>query len=112
MPCVNYKAFTYIDDVIHTLCLQVQVIHLVVGMHLSVRRRDSLEGRHQGAGDVVGRWFHRVEVAACRMTDQPGDVVDVTMTAIQYNAIQKIYSCVPNKHIVPNKSIGWQIAQI
>ena len=22
------------------------------------------------------------------------------------------YSCVPNKHIVPNKSIGWQIAQI
>ena len=23
-----------------------------------------------------------------------------------------IYSCVPNKHIVPNKSIGWQIAQI
>ena len=22
------------------------------------------------------------------------------------------YSCVPNKHIVPNKSIGWQIAHI
>ena len=22
------------------------------------------------------------------------------------------YSCVPNKHVVPNKSIGWQIAQI
>ena len=26
--------------------------------------------------------------------------------------ITGVYSCVPNKRIVPNKSIGWQITQI
>ena len=34
-------------------------------------------------------------------------------TWLYANFMQKFaYSCVPNKRIVPNKSIGWQITQI